>query len=234
MEKLVTFIGGKYRQWSFFGFNRPEITRRNLERILDAKPAKLYLVSDGPRSGRQEDLANVERVRAILDRVPQEFEVIRIYSDSNLGLKARFESALDLIFATESHAIILEDDCLVEPGFFLFAAEALKKFRDCPQIGAVSAHRPISRLVSGKIHFDEYLRVWGWATWSHQWRNYRANSTFDLSDSTYREKVLKRIRPRTLRFMARQFFNNQVELESWAVPLCAFFYLRSSSPSARL
>ena len=206
-----------------FNFNRPDLTSINLERILSINPTKLYLVCDGPRDGNELDKEKVKQVREFLQRVPESMEVVRFYSETNLGLKARFNSALDLVFASEPHAIILEDDCLVEPDFFHFASKALDVYRSDWRVGAVSAHRPVAGLGFSKVYFDEYLRIWGWATWADRWKAYRSANTTALSNLLFRENVLKKIRSRTNRFMARQIFTPEVESSTWDVPYSAYF-----------
>ena len=85
--------------------------------ISKAQPAKLLLIADGPRQGRDE--AEVcRRVREIVTSVSWPCEVFENFSERNLGCRERMISGLDWVFSQVEEAIILEDDCLPDP--FLF------------------------------------------------------------------------------------------------------------------
>ncbi|HMB95212.1 MAG TPA: hypothetical protein VKK61_04160, partial [Tepidisphaeraceae bacterium] len=97
---------------AFLIFNRPETTRRVFERIREAQPTQLYVIADGPREGRPTDSDLCPQTRAILDSVDWDCQVVRNFSDSNLGCKRRVSSGITWLFEQVQEAIILEDDCL--------------------------------------------------------------------------------------------------------------------------
>ena len=97
---------------AFFIFNRPEPTERVFAEIRKARPLKLLVVADGPRAGRNEEAEKCASARAIIERVDWDCEVIKNYSETNLGCKRRVSSGLDWVFEKVEEAIILEDDCL--------------------------------------------------------------------------------------------------------------------------
>ena len=88
-------------------FNRPEVARRTFAAIRTARPNRLYVAADGPRSEAERALC--ERARAVTELIDWPCEVQRLYSESNLGCRAGVESALDWFFAHESEGIVLED-----------------------------------------------------------------------------------------------------------------------------
>ena len=66
-------------------FNRVDETRNLLEAISLVKPIKLYVVSDGPRIGNEDDIIKVNKCRELIDQlVNWECLIIKIYSNSNL------------------------------------------------------------------------------------------------------------------------------------------------------
>lgn len=93
-------------------FRRPKTTARVLAQIALARPAKLYVIADGPRPGNLADSDLVDRTRSLFVDLSWDCELVEIYATSNMGLKNRVISGLDQVFESESRAIILEDDCL--------------------------------------------------------------------------------------------------------------------------
>ena len=54
---------------AFIIFNRPDTTERVFAEIARAKPPKLLVVGDGPRTGRPGEAEKVAAARAIIQRV---------------------------------------------------------------------------------------------------------------------------------------------------------------------
>src|SRR5512146_3409648 len=92
-------------------FNRPEKTEQVFAAVRAARPRRLLVVADGPRSGREGEAARCAAVRAIFDRVDWECEVERDFAPENLGCRRRMSSGLDWVFSRCEEAIVLEDDC---------------------------------------------------------------------------------------------------------------------------
>ncbi len=159
---------------AFLVFNRPDTTERVFEEIRRAKPPVLLVVADGPRSDRPDEARQCEAVRAIIDRVDWECEVLKNYSDLNLGCKHRVSSGLDWVFENVDQAIILEDDCLPHPTFFRFCEELLEKYRDDKRVMHISG----TNFQSGwkrdiySYYFSNYGSIWGWASWKRAWNLY--------------------------------------------------------------
>ncbi len=167
----------------FLVFNRPETTARVFDEIRRMRPLKLLMVADGPRSGRAGELEKCNRVRSIIDHVDWPCEVRKNYSDINLGCKLRVSSGLDWVFEQVEEAIILEDDCLPHPSFFLFCRELLEKYREDERVAMISGDNFQFGLHSlpSSYYFSRYPHIWGWATWRRAWRLY------DLKMSTWPE-----------------------------------------------
>ena len=157
-------------------FNRPSETELVFARIREAKPNRLFIVSDGPRAGNVEDESAVEECRRIVSRVPWECEVSRIYSSENMGCKERVSTGLSEVFSKVESAIILEDDCVPGPDFFRFVSEMLIEYQDNENVGAICGSNPISKLQSSNSYsFSKFPQVWGWGTWSRVWKSYDAS-----------------------------------------------------------
>ena len=124
---------------AFLVFNRPDTTARVFAEIARARPPKLLVVADGPRTDVPGEPERCQAARAIVEHgVDWPCQVLTNYADSNLGCKRRVSSGLDWVFDMVEAAIILEDDCLPHPTFFRFCEELLDRYRDDERIMTVS------------------------------------------------------------------------------------------------
>lgn len=161
-------------------FNRPDVTRRTFEVIRRVKPKRLYLIADGPRASRPTDAERCRETRAIVEgMLDWDCEVTRDYAEQNMGCGRRLSSGFTSAFAQLGEAIVLEDDVLPHPDFFPFCAEHLARYRDDPQVHAVSGFNPIGRFEphKGPSVPTFFNNMWGWASWQRSWKDYH----FDVS-----------------------------------------------------
>jgi hypothetical protein len=159
---------------AFIVFNRPDTTARVFEEIRHARPPKLLVVADGPRLNRPGEAEKVAATRAIVEQVDWPCEVLKNYSDINLGCKRRVSGGLDWVFQTVEEAIILEDDCLPHPTFFRFCEELLEKYRDDERVMHISGDNFQfgHKRSESSYYFSRYAHVWGWASWRRAWQHY--------------------------------------------------------------
>src|SRR4030067_899331 len=106
-------------------FNRPKVTELVFAEIAKAKPTKLFLIADGPRKDRTDDVENSMKCREIVQKVNWDCEVLTNFSDTNLGVGRRPASGISWVFEHADRAIIFEDDCIPHPTFFPFCEELL-------------------------------------------------------------------------------------------------------------
>jgi hypothetical protein len=179
---------------AFLVFNRPDTTQQVFEAIRRARPPKLLIVADGPRVDRPEEEEKCQAVRAIIDTVDWPCEILKNYSDVNLGCKMRVSSGLDWVFEQVEEAIILEDDCLPDPTFFQFCEELLDKYRQDKRISMIGGanfqfgqHR-----TNNSYYFSRYNHIWGWASWRRAWQNYDKDIKLwpEIRDDGWLESVL--------------------------------------------
>jgi hypothetical protein len=157
----------------FVVFNRPGHTRRGFAEIRRVRPSRLYVVGDGPRPDRADDISLVQVVRSIIAQgVDWPCQVRTNYSETNLGCGRRVSSGLDWVFAQETEAIVLEDDCVPDPTFFRFCAELLAHYRDDPRVGMISGcnFQPRPPANGASYYYSAYNHVWGWAAWRRSWQ----------------------------------------------------------------
>jgi len=161
----------------FLIFNRPEKTRTIFETIRQARPKRLYVAADGPRTAGEADLC--ARTRAIVEAVDWPCEVQTLFRDENLGCGLAVSTAINWFFENEHEGIILEDDTKVDPSFFTFAAEMLERYRDDPRVTTISACNllPDEFAPRESYYFSSFCHIWGWASWRRAWDHY----DFELS-----------------------------------------------------
>lgn len=153
-------------------FNRPDITESVFEAIAQARPSRLFVFADGPRSPAEAELC--ERARAVVEEVDWDCDVKYDYSDENLGCKRRITSGIDWVFSHVDEAIILEDDCVPDPTFFPFCAAMLARYRDDPRIMMITGSNYVDHWKEDRqsYHLSHLGSVWGWASWKRAWDFY--------------------------------------------------------------
>jgi hypothetical protein len=176
-------------------FNRPDSTAQVFAAIRAAQPPQLFIISDGPRADRPEDLEKCQAVRAIVDQVDWPCDVQTNYAEKNMGCKYRVASGLDWVFSLVEEAIILEDDCLPHPSFFTYCESLLEKYRDDRRIGIISGHNNLFgyRRSSDSYYYSNIPYIWGWATWRRTWEAYDFNISLwpEVRDSGRLKDIFK-------------------------------------------
>lgn len=158
-------------------FNRPEKTLRCLEHLRQARPPELFVVADGPRSGHPSDAERCTATRACLDRVDWPCRVHRLFRNENLGCRQSVSSGLNWAFEAVSQAVIIEDDCLVDPSFFPFARTVLERFGTQARLGSICAMNVLGPKAPQEVSyfFSRFNLCWGWATTRKAWNHYDAS-----------------------------------------------------------
>jgi hypothetical protein len=157
-------------------FNRPEHTRQVFARVAQARPQRLFVIADGPRSDHPQDQAKCEQARSVVERVDWKCEVLRNYADENLGCGVRPASGIDWVFEHTDRCIILEDDCVPDISFFRYCEELLERYLDDERVMTISGRNNLPSSESPySYHFTWFPNCWGWATWRRAWRLYDFN-----------------------------------------------------------
>src|SRR6185295_8988536 len=156
---------------ALFLFRRPALTQRVFASIRAARPRRLFLVADGPRTTHPSDVEECAAARAVVAHVDWPCAVETQFAVENLGLKRRVETGLDWLFARVDEAVIVEDDCLPQATFFRFCAEMLERYRDDARVMSISAadFTLAPSTSRSSYRFSRYPLVWGWATWRRAW-----------------------------------------------------------------
>jgi len=150
-------------------YNRPDLTRRTVERLMELGVQEIHVAADGPKNATDRLLC--DRARLCLE--VEGLRVIPHFSETHRGCRDGVLHGLNWFFAQVDEGIILEDDCLPTRAFLPFATEVLIRHRNDPSIYMVSGNNPIGHWDSGHSHhFARIGHVWGWATWRDRWQDF--------------------------------------------------------------
>ena len=158
----------------FLVFNRPDTTGLVFDAIRKARPPRLYVAADGPRTDREGDAELVVKVREIATDVDWPCEVKTLFREDNLGCKYAVSGGITWFFEHEEQGIILEDDCLPSQSFFWFCEELLIRYRDNDRIFIISGYNKEQQWCPERYDyfFSNLGGIWGWASWRRAWQYY--------------------------------------------------------------
>ncbi len=183
-------------------FNRPDVTFKVFEHIKLARPPRLYIAADGPRTDKPGDTLLCKQAREIIGQVDWECEVKTLIHKNNLGCRKSMASAVTWFFGQEEEGIILEDDCLPANSFFHFCDDMLERYRNDSRIRHITG----CNLQDGRkwgnasYYFSNMTHVWGWASWRRVWNEYQDLPKF--SEDEVKEKLVN-------------IFSEPLLVESW-------------------
>lgn len=166
-------------------FNRSEPLKKCFEAVKNARPTKLFLIQDGARENNSTDLENIQKCRDVVEKVDWECDVVKIYSDKNLGCGKRIYTGLKEAFTHVDRLVILEDDIVASIDFFRFCEEMLERYKDDERIIDITGmnHCKTNERCPYSYFFSEIGSCWGWATWKRSWDKMEYN--FDFLDDKY-------------------------------------------------
>ena len=162
----------------FIIYNRPDLTFKVFQEIRNVRPEKLYIVADGPKPSKPDDLKMCLQSRSVINRIDWSCTIKTKFLNENIGCKYNVSNAIKWFFENEEEGIILEDDCLPNKSFFEFCAVMLNKYRYDNSVGHIGGNNFMNNH-NGSSHYfySKYAFIWGWATWRRAWRHYDLNLT---------------------------------------------------------
>jgi hypothetical protein len=148
-------------------FIRPNTIKYVFEVIKEARPSKLFLVSDGPRPDHPDDITRIAESRKIVEDIDWDCDVYKLYYDENHGLYSMVREALDFVFYFVDRCIFLDDDVVPSISFFQYCAELLERYQDDLRINSICGmnHLGIYSEPNTDYFFSEAFSIWGFALW---------------------------------------------------------------------
>ena len=157
-------------------WRRPDTTKQVIEALRAVAPIHLYVASDGPRSAAEARAVGATRdlITALID---WPCELRTRFSDYNQGCQLGVSSAISWFFEQEEAGIVLEDDCVPHPDFFVYCRELLRRYRNDTRIWCISGDnfQDGAWRGEGSYYFSRYNHCWGWATWRRCWTHYASH-----------------------------------------------------------
>lgn len=171
-------------------FTRYEQFAQVFEQVRKAKPSRLFLYQDGPRPGRQDDIINIKKCRAIAENIDWDCEVHRLYQKKNVGVDPSGYIADTWAFSQTDKCIVLEDDVLPSVSFFSFCKKMLDKYENDDRIMLISGFNveEETKGILDDYFFSRTTFTWGWATWARVVKQWDSSYSF-LRDKTECQKL---------------------------------------------
>ncbi len=125
---------------------------RTLAAVLEGRPPEVWLSATS----------------AVTERLVHQFAAtVRRHSVHSIGIQsASLPVAVDSVLEHSDSLIVITASCLPDPTFFPFAAELLERWRDEPEVLAISGHHFESGCAEPfSYHFVRHCPDLVWATW---------------------------------------------------------------------
>jgi hypothetical protein len=154
-------------------FNRPHVTSRVAESVAKAGPSRVFVIADGPRPDRPDDADKCAATRDVIEHINWPCEVVKKYSNVNLGCGRAPAAGIDWVFEQTDRAIILEDDCLPHSTFFRYCDDLLERYRNDERIMQIagSNFQGGRKYGTASYFLSRFKICWGWATWRRAWQH---------------------------------------------------------------
>jgi hypothetical protein len=208
----------------FLIFNRPDTTAKVFEVIRQVRPPRLYVAADGARDAREDDVEKVSKSREIATAIDWPCELKMLFRDKNLGCKHAVSGAITWLFEHEEQGIILEDDCLPHPDFFIFCETLLDRYAENESVSVITGNNFQNGRLRGDFsyYFSKYNHCWGWASWRRAWKHYQGDLPF-WPEWSRSEAWLKHTADNVESKYWKRIFDRVWlgELNSWAYPWTA-------------
>ena len=162
-------------------FARPDCFRQVFEEVKNARPSKLFLIQDGARENRPDDVEGIKKCREIASQIDWECEVHTNYSEENLGCGKRVSSGITWAFTFVDRLIILEDDTVPNVSWFKFCEELLERYKNDNRVGMITGVNHLNGYHPNpetSYFFSRAGSIAGWATWKRVWDNFDYDCEF--------------------------------------------------------
>ncbi|MEK6531625.1 MAG: glycosyltransferase family 2 protein [Deltaproteobacteria bacterium] len=210
---------------AFFAYKRPNHALKTLEslsRCALAEDTALYIFSDGPKTGKDEE--GVKEVRRVLKSRRWCKEVHIKEAGENMGLANSLIAGITEVSSLRGKVIVVEDDLVLSTQFLNYMNDALTVYGDEEKVMQVSGFMYRLKGSAPETFFLPFPNCWGWATWERAW-------SFFIKDTGL---LIERVKEKGVdAFTANQRLGSfqmlldqhEGKLDSWAVRWYASIFL---------
>lgn len=162
-------------------FSRPDYLKKQFDIVSQAKPARLYLIADGPREGVAGERERCQQCRNLVADIQWDCDVTRLYADKNMGLFKRYFSAMDYVFSREDRCIFMEDDVIPSISFFSFCKELLDRYENDTRIFHISGwnYMGVYEEPSTSYFFSGEAPLYAYAFWKRSYEEMKLDFVKD-------------------------------------------------------
>lgn len=178
-------------------FTRPDEFQEVFNVLKRVRPRQLFLISDGPRSGNQEDIINVAKCREIAKDIDWVCEIYRYYNDENKGLFDTYFTWMKEVFQIVDRCIFLEDDLVPSDSFFYFCKDLLEKYEHDLRIHFITGVNYLGEYSrpSADYFFSGEGSITGYALWKRTFDSMSLDFLADEYVVSCAKDVAKQIKP---------------------------------------
>lgn len=171
-----------------------------IDQIAKIKPAKLYLIGDGPRN--EDERKDVEYCRQEAEKhITWDCKVIKNYAENNRGVYQNIAGGAKWVFEREKVAIFLEDDNLPSLSFFPYCQELLERYEHDTRVLWVCGTNYMQQYTpedGSDYVFTQLMLPCGWASWADKFTRfydgemelYKSVAIKNRVKNSYRNKTL--------------------------------------------
>ena len=153
-------------------YNRPEKLKKVLNNIHHNYVRNIYFYNNSFL--HENEKYKIEKCRKLILKYKFNGKSYYLFNKKHLDVKSSILKAIDWFFDNTKEGIILEDDILPTKSFYFFCSKLLDKYRINKKIFHISGFNHLEKIDSKySYHFNYITHVWGWATWSDRWREFR-------------------------------------------------------------
>lgn len=142
-------------------------TLEALRRNHLAPSTVLYVVSDGAKE--LEHATAVRRIRDYVDDLTGFREVVRVYRDTNYGLRRSLPEAEEVILSDHGRIINMEDDNITSANYLDFINAGLQNFEDDDTVYSICGYCPpvcpSQSSIDGDFWRYAWNMSWGYGIW---------------------------------------------------------------------
>jgi len=211
-----------------FVYNRPQLTEytlRALSRSSLSQKSTLYIYSDGPKIGaNEEQLRKINDVRSIIKSNQWCGEVIIREHESNLGLANSVIKGVSNVLNQHGKVIVLEDDIIVGKGFLEFMNDSLEMYENHSEVAGVSGFCYYEN-IKNKNFFLPIGCSWSWGTWKRVWDHFIPEAT-EILDQIDAQQQKHKFDFGSYPFYKMLQDQSQEKVDSWAIRFYGSFFLK--------
>lgn len=167
----------QYAPIIIFAFNRLDSLKalvQSVQKNAEASKSDLYVFVDGYRENKKGEKEKVLAVQNFVKSISGFKSVNYTFGERNFGLGSSIISGVSEVIDKYGHAIVLEDDLIVQPNFLSFMNKGLSKYKDNKEVFSVCGYTNKIK-VPKNYEYDGYFCTrsssWGWTTWKDRWES---------------------------------------------------------------